>query len=43
MIAREAGAKVSSPTATITEMAIFAGPTLLDDLVTAVHPDPGTR
>ncbi len=36
MIAREAGAKVSSPSAAITEMAIFAGPGLLDDMVTAV-------
>ena len=38
MIAREAGAQVSSPSASITEMAIFAGPMLLDDLVTAVSP-----
>ena len=42
MIAREAGAKVSSPSAAITEMAIFAGPALLDELVGAVSPADGT-
>src|SRR6478672_6331806 len=42
MIAREAGAQVSSPSAAITEMAIFAGPALLDELVGAVSPADGT-
>jgi len=41
MIAREAGAMVSSPTVTINEMAVFAGPALLDQLVAAMSPERG--
>ncbi len=42
MIAREAGAKLSSPSAAINEMAIFADPALLNQLITVVTPEHGT-
>jgi len=41
MIAREAGAVVKSPSAAVNEMAIFASPGLLDELVAVVSPEHG--
>ena len=42
MIAREAGATVSSPSSAVNEMALFADPALLADLVAVVSPTHGT-
>src|SRR6476469_3877367 len=42
LIAREAGATVSSPTAAVNEMGLFADPALLADLVAVVSPTHGT-